>query len=145
MLECDPFARRRAGDRDGGGMRPCRRAYPTAPTRSGQDDRREYGRRAPQGSSPLHAMPGTTQRRRIWFDMASAHCITVRQKRSRHARTVRFVRILVLGAGAVGGAILRAAAESEVFSAVVAGDVDATRAATAVERCDDARFAACAI
>ncbi|HEY3832923.1 MAG TPA: saccharopine dehydrogenase C-terminal domain-containing protein [Acidimicrobiia bacterium] len=55
------------------------------------------------------------------------------------------MRVLVIGAGAVGGAILRGASESEVFSSVTAADVDLTRARSAVERCADDRLEACAL
>ncbi len=53
--------------------------------------------------------------------------------------------MLVVGAGAVGGAILRAAAESEAFSAVVAADVDVTRAQRAVDGLADRRFEAVSV
>ena len=52
------------------------------------------------------------------------------------------MRVLVVGAGGVGAAIARGAAESEVLEHVVVADVDVSRAATAVERCADARFVA---
>jgi saccharopine dehydrogenase (NAD+, L-lysine forming) len=55
------------------------------------------------------------------------------------------MRVLVVGAGGVGAAIARGASESEVFSRVVVGDIDAARARVAVERCDDARFEARAL
>jgi saccharopine dehydrogenase-like NADP-dependent oxidoreductase len=50
------------------------------------------------------------------------------------------MRVLVIGAGAVGGAIVRAASESDVLSRVVVADVDLDRATAAVRRCDDARL-----
>ncbi len=52
------------------------------------------------------------------------------------------MRVLVVGAGGVGAAIARAAAESEVLEHVVVADVAADRAAAAVERCSDTRFVA---
>ncbi len=52
------------------------------------------------------------------------------------------MRVLVVGAGGVGAAIARAAAESEVLEHVVVADVDGRRATAAVERCADARFVA---
>jgi saccharopine dehydrogenase-like NADP-dependent oxidoreductase len=55
------------------------------------------------------------------------------------------VRVLVVGAGGVGAAIARAAAESEVLEHVVVADVDLGRASAAVERCADTRFAARAL
>jgi saccharopine dehydrogenase (NAD+, L-lysine forming) len=55
------------------------------------------------------------------------------------------VRVLVVGAGGVGAAIARAAAESEVLERVVVADVDLTRASVAVARCADARFVAHAL
>ena len=55
------------------------------------------------------------------------------------------MRVLVVGAGGVGAAIARAAAESEVLEHVVVADVDLTRAAAAVARCADARFVARAL
>ena len=55
------------------------------------------------------------------------------------------MRVLVVGAGGVGAAIARGAAESEVLEHVVVADVDVSRAAAAVERCADARFVARAL
>jgi saccharopine dehydrogenase (NAD+, L-lysine-forming) len=55
------------------------------------------------------------------------------------------MRVLVVGAGGVGAAIARAAAESEVLERVVVTDLDLSRASAAVERCADARFAAQAL
>jgi len=55
------------------------------------------------------------------------------------------MRVLVVGAGGVGAAIARAAAESEVLEHVVVADVDLTRASTAVARTADARFVAHAL
>src|SRR6478752_4789441 len=55
------------------------------------------------------------------------------------------MRVLVVGAGGVGAAIARGAAESEVLEHVVVADVDVSRATAAVERCDDARFVARAL
>jgi saccharopine dehydrogenase-like NADP-dependent oxidoreductase len=52
------------------------------------------------------------------------------------------MRVLVVGAGGVGAAIARAAAESEVLEHVVVADVELERATAAVERCADARFVA---
>jgi saccharopine dehydrogenase-like NADP-dependent oxidoreductase len=52
------------------------------------------------------------------------------------------MRVLVIGAGAVGGAIVRAASESEVLRGIVAADVDLARATAAVQRCDDERLEA---
>ena len=54
-------------------------------------------------------------------------------------------RVLVVGAGGVGAAIARAAAESEVLEHVVVSDLDLQRARIAVERCSDARFVAHAL
>ena len=55
------------------------------------------------------------------------------------------MRVLVLGAGGVGAAIARAAAESEVLERVVVADLDLGRASAAVDRCADTRFAAHAL
>jgi saccharopine dehydrogenase (NAD+, L-lysine forming) len=55
------------------------------------------------------------------------------------------MRVLVVGAGGVGAAIARAAAETEVLERVVVTDLDLSRASAAVERCADARFAAQAL
>ena len=55
------------------------------------------------------------------------------------------MRVLVVGAGGVGAAIARGAAESEVLEHVVVADVDISRATAAVERCRDARFVAHAL
>jgi saccharopine dehydrogenase-like NADP-dependent oxidoreductase len=55
------------------------------------------------------------------------------------------VRVLLIGAGGVGAAIARGAADSEVFTRFVVADVDGKRATRAVERCADARFAARAL
>lgn len=55
------------------------------------------------------------------------------------------MRVLVVGAGGVGAAIARAAAESEVLEHVVVTDVDIIRASVAVERCADTRFVAHAL
>jgi saccharopine dehydrogenase (NAD+, L-lysine-forming) len=55
------------------------------------------------------------------------------------------MRVLVVGAGGVGAAIARGAAESEVLDHVVIADVDLAPATLAVERCDDARFVARAL
>jgi saccharopine dehydrogenase (NAD+, L-lysine forming) len=55
------------------------------------------------------------------------------------------VRVLVVGAGGVGAAIARAAAESEVLERIVVTDFDPSRASAAVERCADARFVAHAL
>jgi saccharopine dehydrogenase (NAD+, L-lysine-forming) len=55
------------------------------------------------------------------------------------------VRVLVVGAGGVGAAIARAAAESEVLERIVVADFDLSRASAAVERCADARFVAHAL
>ena len=55
------------------------------------------------------------------------------------------MRVLVVGAGGVGAAIARAAAESDVLEHVVVSDVDLARVAVAVERCADARFVARAL
>jgi saccharopine dehydrogenase (NAD+, L-lysine forming) len=55
------------------------------------------------------------------------------------------MRVLVVGAGGVGAAIARAAAESEVLEHVAVADVDLARATAAVERCADARFVARAL
>jgi saccharopine dehydrogenase (NAD+, L-lysine forming) len=55
------------------------------------------------------------------------------------------MRVLVVGAGGVGTAIARAAAESEVLEHVVVADVDAERATAAVDRSNDARFVARAL
>ncbi len=55
------------------------------------------------------------------------------------------MRVLVVGAGGVGAAIARAAAETEVLERVVVTDLDLPRASAAVERCADARFAAHAL
>jgi len=52
------------------------------------------------------------------------------------------MRVLLVGAGGVGAAIARAAAESEVFERVVVADIDLARAETAAQRCADARFEA---
>jgi saccharopine dehydrogenase-like NADP-dependent oxidoreductase len=52
------------------------------------------------------------------------------------------MRVLVVGAGGVGAAIARAAADSEVLEHVAVADVDLTRAANAVDRVADARFVA---
>jgi saccharopine dehydrogenase (NAD+, L-lysine-forming) len=52
------------------------------------------------------------------------------------------MRVLVVGAGGVGAAIARAAAESEVLEHVAVADVDLARATRAVDRADDARFVA---
>jgi saccharopine dehydrogenase-like NADP-dependent oxidoreductase len=52
------------------------------------------------------------------------------------------VRILVVGAGAVGSGITVAAAQSEAFEAVVVGDVDVARAETVAGHVDDRRFSA---
>jgi saccharopine dehydrogenase (NAD+, L-lysine forming) len=52
------------------------------------------------------------------------------------------MRVLVVGAGGVGAAIARAAAESEVLEHVVVADVDLERATAAVDRSNDARFVA---
>ena len=55
------------------------------------------------------------------------------------------MRVLVVGAGGVGAAMARAAAESTVLEHVVVADVDLGRARVAVDRCDDARFVAHAL
>jgi saccharopine dehydrogenase (NAD+, L-lysine forming) len=55
------------------------------------------------------------------------------------------VRVLVVGAGGVGAAIARAAAESEVLERVVVTDFDVSRASAAVEGCADTRFVAHAL
>jgi len=55
------------------------------------------------------------------------------------------MRVLVVGAGGVGAAIARAAAETEVLERVVVTDLDLRRASAAVEQCADARFAAQAL
>jgi saccharopine dehydrogenase (NAD+, L-lysine forming) len=55
------------------------------------------------------------------------------------------MRVLVVGAGGVGAAIARAAAESEVLEHVVVTDLDVLRASAAVDRCADARFVAHAL
>jgi saccharopine dehydrogenase (NAD+, L-lysine-forming) len=55
------------------------------------------------------------------------------------------MRVLVVGAGGVGAAIARAAAESDVLEHVVVADVDLARATVAAEQCDDARFVARAL
>ena len=55
------------------------------------------------------------------------------------------MRVLVLGAGGVGAAIARAAAESDVLERVVVADLDFERASGAVDRCADARFVAQAV
>src|SRR6185437_8711327 len=55
------------------------------------------------------------------------------------------MRVLVVGAGGVGAAIARAAAESEVLEHVVVADVDLERATAAVDRSNDARFVARAL
>ena len=55
------------------------------------------------------------------------------------------MRVLVVGAGGVGAAIARAAAETEGLERVVVTDLDLRRASAAVERCADARFAAHAL
>ena len=55
------------------------------------------------------------------------------------------MRVLVVGAGGVGAAIARGAAESEVLEHVVVADIDVSRAGAAVERCADARFVAHAL
>ncbi|MCU1467688.1 MAG: Saccharopine dehydrogenase [Actinomycetia bacterium] len=52
------------------------------------------------------------------------------------------MRVLVVGAGGVGTAIARAAAESEVLEHLAVADVDLARATNAVERAADARFVA---
>ncbi len=52
------------------------------------------------------------------------------------------MRVLVVGAGGVGAAIARAAAESEVLEHVAVADVDLARAEHAVERAADTRFVA---
>lgn len=52
------------------------------------------------------------------------------------------MRVLVVGAGGVGAAIARAAAESAVLEHVAVADVDLARATLAVERAADARFVA---
>src|SRR5471030_387296 len=52
------------------------------------------------------------------------------------------MRVLVVGAGGVGAALARAAAESEVLDHVAVADVDLERAARAVERAADTRFVA---
>jgi saccharopine dehydrogenase-like NADP-dependent oxidoreductase len=52
------------------------------------------------------------------------------------------MRCVVIGAGAVGGAIAVAAARSEVFTHVVVADVDQARAQAVVDRVGDARFVA---
>ncbi|MDP9332901.1 MAG: saccharopine dehydrogenase NADP-binding domain-containing protein [Actinomycetota bacterium] len=52
------------------------------------------------------------------------------------------MRVLVVGAGGVGAAIARAAAESDVLERVVVADLDLARASAAVDRCADTRFVA---
>ena len=52
------------------------------------------------------------------------------------------MRVLIVGAGGVGGAIARATADSDVFAHVAVADVDETRARAVVDRCGDARFEA---
>ena len=51
----------------------------------------------------------------------------------------------MLGAGGVGAAIARAAAESEVLERVVVADLELGRASAAVDRCADTRFVAYAL
>jgi saccharopine dehydrogenase (NAD+, L-lysine-forming) len=55
------------------------------------------------------------------------------------------VRVLVVGAGGVGAAIARAAAESDVLERVVVADLELGRASAAVDRCADTRFVAHAL
>src|SRR4051812_1396635 len=55
------------------------------------------------------------------------------------------MRVLVIGAGAVGGAILLGAVESEVFTAIIAADVNPARVEAAAARCTDDRVEACTI
>jgi saccharopine dehydrogenase-like NADP-dependent oxidoreductase len=55
------------------------------------------------------------------------------------------VRALVLGAGAVGGAIVVAASRSDVFETIVVADVDHARAETTAQRTDDTRVRAATI
>ncbi len=55
------------------------------------------------------------------------------------------MRVLLVGAGGVGAALAKAAAESDVLERVVVTDLDLTRAQAAVERCSDARFVAYAL
>src|SRR4051794_36421079 len=52
------------------------------------------------------------------------------------------MRVLVIGAGGVGGAIAAAASESDVLAQVLVADVDGVRAARAVADLDDRRFRA---
>jgi saccharopine dehydrogenase-like NADP-dependent oxidoreductase len=52
------------------------------------------------------------------------------------------MRVLVLGAGGVGGAIAQAASESDVLARVVVADLDEVRARATVERISDNRFVA---
>ncbi len=55
------------------------------------------------------------------------------------------MRVLVVGAGGVGAAIARAAAESEVLERIVVTDLDGDRAAAATAGLRDTRFAAHAL
>ncbi len=52
------------------------------------------------------------------------------------------MRVLVVGAGGVGGAIARAANESDVLSTVVMADVDSEHAARSIAGLDERRFTA---
>ena len=54
-------------------------------------------------------------------------------------------RILVIGAGGVGGAAALIAARRDFFETWICADADATRAATAAQRTGDPRFASVAI
>lgn len=55
------------------------------------------------------------------------------------------MRVLIVGAGAVGGAIAVAAAASETFEGVVVSDVAGDRAAAVVDRVADRRFTSAAL
>jgi saccharopine dehydrogenase-like NADP-dependent oxidoreductase len=55
------------------------------------------------------------------------------------------MRVLLLGAGGVGGAMATAMHESETFEQVVVADIDPAHAARAVADLDENRFSACAI
>src|SRR5712675_2299552 len=52
------------------------------------------------------------------------------------------MRVLLVGAGGVGAAIAKGAAESEVLERVLVTDLDESRARAVVDRIDDARFVA---
>jgi saccharopine dehydrogenase-like NADP-dependent oxidoreductase len=55
------------------------------------------------------------------------------------------MRVLLIGAGGVGGAMATAISESEAVARVIVVDVDAARSARAVAGLDEHRFASCAL